>query len=356
MQSPDQLATRERCEQLRLVMLQYQTDNPGSTPSIDMMIRELRVPESAIRLMLTKLERLGHILIISRHPLRVLVKTPGYNPAAGDSATPGKYENLLNVEGKRHQLGRYIGAYEAKFGTGPTLRQMMSYLQYDNAGWVHRSCEILAERGLVTFGKDMPTKLTQLGKQFYGIGKGVAKVDTAITDAPPPTKEVVLVPVEKKTRFDQTALIEKIGDYLGRRPRAKRIDQKMLAEQFGHAKTTVYDAVRTMIGQGLIEPRRKSEKTSLKLTAEGFKKFSPMKASAHQPAPRKVTPKKAVADKPVAPLVAQPVEQTRKSTIPVSLDEMMKNALLTKQKELASTLGFEPTLEQVMQYVLKKLV
>jgi hypothetical protein len=260
--TPEEYATKERCEKFRLFLLQYTTEHGGQTPTVDLMIREMQAPEGCIRFMLRKLERLGLIMVISRNPLRLIVKTPGYDPLAGsDNKTrrPDAVERFLGAEGTRHRIGRYIGEIESKTGRGPTIRQMMSYLQYDNAGWVHRACSILADRGLITFGTGLPTKLTKLGREFYGVSEKPMQKTEDKPQAQQPQSQHRQVAVVPKTRSNivkfRRQMVEKVGQYLATHYRRNN-KGRYIAESIGHSRNAVYGAIHTMTEKGWVHPEK----------------------------------------------------------------------------------------------------
>jgi hypothetical protein len=253
------------------------------------MVREFALPETAVRMMLKRLENQNAILVISRSPLTILVKTTDYNPLAGtETQHVGSYDRFLNAEATRHRLGRFIGEVEAKTGRGPTLRQMMSFLQFDNAGWVSRAAEMLVQRGLVQFGRGVPTKLTALGKQFYGIKTPVTqpkekKVDT-VTETRRPAPKSNQGPRHQQFLKRTT---REVGQYLALHRRGK-ITARRISEDTGHARSSVMTAMYHLMDQGLVEPRNPKTKLGYKLTPEGYEKFG------GQPAPKRAyTPRTA---------------------------------------------------------------
>jgi predicted transcriptional regulator len=220
----------------------------------------------------------------------LIVKTVGYNPTAGGDVQAGSYEGFLNAEGMRHKLARYIGHVELTTGRGPTLRQMMGYLQYNNPGWVHRSCEILAERGLLTFGSDQPTKLTQKGKDFYGVGK-VKMMDTTTKDAPPVQQTVIVKQAASKPRVERKrqfyeGLTEKVGHYMA--STRTKVTARLLTRTTGHSMNAVRRGLLDMMKHGLIEDRRYGSKKGLKLTAKGRQRFGVQREPKPTPAPAPV--------------------------------------------------------------------
>jgi Mn-dependent DtxR family transcriptional regulator len=263
---PQDFATNERCEALRVFLLSYAAEHDGQTPTIDLMGREIGAPPPAVQFMIGRLERAGLIHIISRSPLRIMVKTDANEKVPDSFHDPERYKRYLDAEGTRHQLGRFIGEMEAKQGRGPTLREMMSHLGMENTGWVHRAAEMLASKQLIQFGNGVPTRLTPFGRQFYGFN-GEKKM-TDQTDKP----DIVLVPV-KKTRAKGTIIAEEIGrcvfDWSGLKPPK----QSEICKAIHRSTSTVSNVIADMVAAGWVEPFVRNTKQGIKLTDAGRERF-----------------------------------------------------------------------------------
>lgn len=277
--SPRSYATKERCEQLRLFILRYSTEHDGQTPTPDLMAREMGAPEAAISFMLSRLEHSGEIHVVSRKPLRVMVTTPGVDPMAGgptERADPTRYDRFLDAEATRHKLGRFIGQHEQKTGRGPTLRQMMDHLQSNNASWVARAAEMLGERGIIQFGRDVPTKLTAFGRQFYGFEKGKPAAVPA-TPTPPAEEKIIVVPVQYVPPRPLTSdITQKVGEVIASWSGARPPKKNQIAAVLGHGRAYIYRVVDQMAEQGLVEPLAKCSKKGVRLTIKGRQTFNPV--------------------------------------------------------------------------------
>jgi hypothetical protein len=209
-----------RMNELVAYLSRYQQANPGQTPTIDCMVNELGEEEAYVRSLLASLENKGLIHIISRFPLRISLTGSGLEHVSGQAPElqdPNRDRRFLEADGKRHQLGRFIGQMWQDKARGPSLREMMDHVEYQNAGYVTRMAEILAEKGLVQFGRDVPTRLTAAGERFYGF----EKKEPIMTVVPQPA--VVVVP-RRETRLMNPGKIE------------RRVDQfcKILADYQAH--------------------------------------------------------------------------------------------------------------------------
>lgn len=173
------IPSNELAEQLINFLVFYRQENPGCTPSIQTLASHLNVREESIRQALNYLENARRIHISSRHPFHIIIVEPGIDLFHGEEPAPdpARYDTFLEMEAKRHELGRFIGEVEKNRGRGPTLREMMDFTGISKAGPVARMAEILAKRGLVQYGHGLPTKLTEKGRQYYAT-KGVKEMDT----------------------------------------------------------------------------------------------------------------------------------------------------------------------------------
>lgn len=167
--------TDAKAEALLAFIAKYQRSNAGMTPTYSVMANNIDAPEEAVRVLLARLENKGKVHFVSRNPPRIMLlgtdtKLP-HEPSLADRPGPrdeAAYERFLDVEGTRMRLGRFIADNE-RSGRPTTLRAMMDHVGYQNAAYVARMAEVLAERGLLQFGPNLPTKLTERGRDFFGV-------------------------------------------------------------------------------------------------------------------------------------------------------------------------------------------
>jgi DNA-binding PadR family transcriptional regulator len=152
----------------------------------------------------------------------------------------------------------------------------MSYLQYDNAGWVHRACSILSDRGLITFGTGLPTKLTKLGREFYGVSEKPMQKTEDKPQAQQPQSQHRQVAVVPKTRSNivkfRRQMVEKVGQYLATHYRRNN-KGRYIAESIGHSRNAVYGAIHTMTEKGWVHPEKPFSKKGFSLTPKGREHF-----------------------------------------------------------------------------------
>jgi len=168
--------TDAKAEEMLAFISQFQRRNNGATPTIRAMANELGVPEEAVRILLARMENKGRIHFVSRigpvimviGPDTKLPHDPGLSQTGLPPAREGAYERFLSVEGLRMKLGRFIADNERQ-GKPTSLRAMMDFVGYDNAAYVARMAEILRERGLIHYGHGIQTKLTEHGRNFFGV-------------------------------------------------------------------------------------------------------------------------------------------------------------------------------------------
>jgi Mn-dependent DtxR family transcriptional regulator len=231
-----------------------------------------------VRPLVSKLETRGLIHIVSRNPLRLMLTRPGdalpHEPSAADmaAAKPGAYDRFLDAEGERMRLGRFIADTERKTGSGPSLRDMITFVGWAQPERVSRMAEVLAEKGLIQYGRGVPTRLTDLGRDFYGV-KG-AKMEQQ-TKAPSDKKTVVMVG-KKPPAQRVKQLCEALASHLrtGGDNYIKYVD---LAQMLGFSKTssaTVTAIVREAEKKGYLKPKP-YRSHGLFFTDKGIAKFMP---------------------------------------------------------------------------------
>lgn len=333
--SPQDYATNERCEKLRVFLLKYAAEHDGQTPTTDLMGREIGAPVAAVNFMIARMERSGIIHVVSRSPLRVMVKTDQSVMIPDPIHDPKRYDRFLDAEATRHKLGRFIGEIEAINGRGPTLRQMMVCVGSTNVGWVHRAAEMMAEKGLIQFGNGLPTKLTPFGRQFYGFNNG----ETTMTDKTDKTDkpDIVLVPVkacQRRSRRSTENLMDEIGQYLAGLDDKVAPKQSQVAAVLDRSSSVINTIAREMAIKGLLEKWESGKKPGLRLTENGRLRFGPQKADE---TPEATQPPAEPADAPDGP----------ENGPSVDLSEPCFTGLAITQRDYGPTLRTEPALAGV---------
>ncbi len=260
----------------RLLSFLASCGGPEATPAYNVMANQLGILEEGVRVLLGRLENKGRIHFISRNPPRIMLLKPGESPIGpGVSPTPeGAAARFLNAEGERMRLGRFIADCERRLKRGPSLREMQDFVGFGSAGYVNRMAEILAERGLVQYGRGVPTKLTEQGRQFFGLkSEGAKKMEQ--------TKPVIVVPIKPHERKDMRQKALLLCKVLAERCRTDpengaytRYDD--LSLDMGYAKSSglVSDAAREAQRLGYIKPKP-PKCHGLFFTEKGRAKFMP---------------------------------------------------------------------------------
>jgi len=287
--------TDAKAEALLNFIEQFQRRNNGSTPTIRAMSNELGVPEEAVRILLTRMENKGRIHFISRigpvimviRPDTKLPHDPGLSQT-GVAPTPEvAAERYLSVEGQRMKLGRFIAENE-RAGCPTTLRAMMDHIGYDNAAYVSRMAEILSERGLIQYGNGIPTRLTEHGRNFFGVKQMMEETMGRTTTE---DRTVVVVRTEgrrptPRQRVNQLCrLVIEHGDDDG----FCRLRQIDLAEKMGASNSAVVVWAAEARRLGYIADQKKRTH-GLRITEKGLRMFGPQPelASDTQPDPEKI--------------------------------------------------------------------
>lgn len=297
--------TSDACmERLLAFIVSYQAQN-SDTPSIVAMMNELKTAESAIRMLLSRLEKSRRIHFVSRNPQRIIVITPDtvlpHETGVFAVRDEARYERFLDAEGRRHLLARFIGEVENEKGRGPTLREMMFVLETSNGAWVHRTAEILAERGLINFGPGVATCLTEKGRQLYG--HTTRKQEEKIMDTP----NKIIAVKERKTKrkmLSAYARAMQVGKVVAEWEKDGQVPK--FVDFFGPmgvgSFAPITNGIKKLVSMGLLEPRRKGAKGALHLTDKGRVKFGvavkqdvapeqkPDPEFYEQPKPRKAWP------------------------------------------------------------------
>ena len=168
----DQKAMPIRMERLLAFIVEYQAKHNKQTPTVDTLANEMETTTGIVMYWLRILDTRGKIHFISQWPLRVMVRADVSSlddarrmddalvnklPVDGNGSTA--YERYQLAEQERHQLARFIGGYHADHGHGPSLREMMEFLNTTNGNRVSRMLDILEEKGYVARQPDVPGSL-----------------------------------------------------------------------------------------------------------------------------------------------------------------------------------------------------
>jgi hypothetical protein len=266
-------ATTAKSERLIAFLRSYAQANQGATPAYDVMADELGCDLEALHRIIGRLETRGAIFVISRNPPRIMLDRPEdgtYSPAED----PDRFTRLLEADGMRHQLGRFITDCWTSHGRGPTLKEMMGYVGIFDPNYVARMASILAERGLIEYGQGIATKPTPLGRQFYGV-----------KDMEQPKAQTVIVLDDRRPQLrtgrgnpDYYAsrvpiLCEAIARYKALAGEKESPSYQWLCEQLGYSRTSggaITQIVEKAFEQGLLaEPARARGHSRLQFTDQG---------------------------------------------------------------------------------------
>lgn len=188
-------------ERLMSFLANYQQANDGATPSYSVMANQLGILEEGARILVARLENKGRLHIVSRNPPRLMIVGKDtvlpHEPTAADMglAKEGAAGRFLDAEGERMRLGRYCADYERQKGRGPSLNEMVEFVGWAKPARVQRMAEILAERGLLQYGRGVPTRLTQQERDFFGLRAGPKMEQETMEQN---SARTVVVPMRKK--------------------------------------------------------------------------------------------------------------------------------------------------------------
>lgn len=285
-------------------IIEYQAKHTGNTPNIDVIARHLETVPQAVRAMLGRLELGRKIHIVSRNPLRVVVMErdtllPHEQADNAKPADPERFSRLLEADGTRHGLARWIAHHNKEYGRGPSLREAMTHLNLSNGSWVNRQLEILAERGLIQYAPGKNTELTDAGKSFYGMAtpQRVVVPFTPKEKTMPRSAENELTYNQKIELRSHSGAAAQYAENIGRYIYGFQLNNfgaspthEQLRAVIGHSGGGgVAAALLLLEREGLIKPRRKAEKRNVFLTEKGKERFAqqPVDYSEPDAAPEK---------------------------------------------------------------------
>lgn len=263
----------------RLMSFLASCDCPTGTPAYNVMANQLGILEEGVRVILGRLENKGRIHFISRNPPRIMLMTPGEQPLGPD--VPGQhgdaYGRLLSAQGERMRLGRFIADCERQGRPMPSLREMHEFVGFGSVGYINRMAEMLCESGLLQYGRGVPTRLTELGRNFFGVKtkEGAKKMETA---------KVVVIPTSQTPHARQSmkAKVKALCAVLAERCRAdpekgSYTKYRELAKAMGYAEHSsglVSDVAREAIRLGYLK-EKPFKCHGLFFTEKGRAKFMP---------------------------------------------------------------------------------
>lgn len=179
----------------------YQRKHEGQTPSKRTIANEMEDSEEAVQYWLNRLENIGHIHVVSRAPLRLMVRvTPPDLESARrmDNALKGSKigwevntakERFDAAEAQRFRIAHFIGSYWQQNEKGPTLGEIATAVGMSGPGYVTGALQVLEERHLITFNPDVPrsARLTEDGRMATGFVGIVAEKPRAPAQPRPTT-------------------------------------------------------------------------------------------------------------------------------------------------------------------------
>lgn len=290
-------------ERLLSFIAVFQRDNEGATPSYSAMANQLGILEEGARALLGRLENKGRVHFISRNPPRIMLtgdgQLPAHEPTPADlaNAKPGAASRFLGAEGERMRLARYIGMYERDNGRGPSLREMCDFVGFGTPSYVQRMAEILAEKGVLQYGRGVPTRLTEVGQQLYGIKNGAKKMENK-------EKKVVVVPMHRAPPANRVKhLCNELAAYKREHGTNAAPNFKKLGVAMGYTPKSngaITYIVRKAVSAGFIVPRLPRSQAPLQFTEKGLKRFMPeMIVVAPSPAPEVTFTERVPEDSPL---------------------------------------------------------
>lgn len=309
----------------------YQTYHDGMTPTTQAIANELGTLAVAVNLMLVRAENRGLLSIVSRSPLRIMFDMKD-RPERPDAE---RYTRYLEADAMRHKLGRYIGECVRKSGYGPTLREAMIYVGIDNAAYVARMADILAEHGIIKkSGAVLSTaRLTPSGEALYRLRPTEEdKMDkTEINPVAKPKR-----PYTNPKNMDELVGMA-IANFFRVNGDSYSPEFKELNLGYSYKSHTITQSVNRLAEQGYLLPRPKGAKRSLHFTDKGHARFMPetmpvapepvAERQMHVPMAPVPMPSPAKAERPAQPLVTQVVREWMEVPAPTTCDyAMLRNA------------------------------
>jgi len=272
---PGIFTTDAKADALLALLRRFKTE---ATPSYSVMANELAVPEEAVMALLKRLENKGKIHFISRRPPRIMVIEPDtVLPHEGGIMPPreGAYDRFLDVEGQRMRLGRFVADCERRNGRGPSLREMMDFTGFNSAGYVQRMAEMLAEKGLLQYGHGVPTKLTAMGRQYFGLPPAPEPMEQ-MEQVMEQTKPTVVLVGRRPLNTTVKLLCECLASYKrendGGSPTYAELARRM---GFKGKGTSLSVIVPEAVRRGWLKPREPRTQHNLHFTEKGKAKFMP---------------------------------------------------------------------------------
>lgn len=262
-------------ERLLSFLAVYQAANNGATPSYAVMAGQLDLLEPGIRVLLARLENKGKIHFVSKNPPRIMLigadTVLPHEPGPGDKglAKEGAYGRFLDAEAERHRLGRFIASQLRDKGHAPTLADMVDFVGFGGPAYVNRMAEMLAEKGVIQYGRGVPTKLTELGRRLYGLKEGV-EMEQVKTDA---KGRVIVIP--KRPRGQRVReMCESLADFKrgGKEPRYE--DLAVAIGFSANSSGAISEFVREATRKGWLEHKPRTQR-KLTFTEKGKAKFMP---------------------------------------------------------------------------------
>lgn len=301
----------------------------GACPGLGTIATQLGVSEEEARRCIGRCENRDLIHVISRNPLRIMLLRDGkplpHEPGAADLALaksdPDRFNRFLDVEAQRHRLGRFVGTFERETGRGPSLRECMDFVGYQNASYVRQMLVNLSRLGLVQYGSGVPTKLTAEGRRYYG-PKGAKEMEQKTKQGRAKPVIVCKDKKPKKQRVEEACRI--LGEFRAYAGEGERPRLSWIAARMGFSATSstaVSDIFQEAARMGYVEPweQVKGAKPRLQFTDKGRERFMPKTDFAEvdeAPPPEQGAAPEPTQEAPLAPLEWRPQPPVRQAEAP----------------------------------------